>query len=138
LCQDGYICVRRPLWWLSPGNSQEPNRDIPSNAHYSAGGSRGTPLTNIALAIELLRMEKNSALIDSVRRNIKDMDVLIAQFLDFARADTLETANRVSQPARARVRHGSDEPYLRHRRYNYLERCASATGKIMHVVEPWA
>src|ERR1700732_3480107 len=54
-----------------------------------------TPLTNIRLAIELLRMEKSSALIDSVCRNIKDMDVLIAQFLDFARADTLESANRV-------------------------------------------
>jgi two-component system osmolarity sensor histidine kinase EnvZ len=54
-----------------------------------------TPLTNIGLAIELLRIEKNSALIDSVRRNIKDMDVLIAQFLDFARAGTLETANGV-------------------------------------------
>jgi len=26
------------LWWLSPGNAQEPDRDIPSNAHYSAGG----------------------------------------------------------------------------------------------------
>jgi multimeric flavodoxin WrbA len=37
--------VRRSLWWLSPGNSQEPNRDISSNAYYSAGGSRGTSST---------------------------------------------------------------------------------------------
>ena len=28
--------------------------------------------------------------------------------------------------------------YLRRRRGNHLERCTSATGKIMQVVEPWA
>ena len=33
-----YLIGACAMWWLSPGNSQEPNHDIPSNAHYSAGG----------------------------------------------------------------------------------------------------
>jgi two-component system osmolarity sensor histidine kinase EnvZ len=54
-----------------------------------------TPLTNIRLAVELLAMRCDSELIDSVRRNVKDMDALIVQFLDYARAGTLETSNPV-------------------------------------------
>src|SRR5712664_1382423 len=33
-----YVFFACAMGWLSPGNSQEPNRDIPSNAHYSPGG----------------------------------------------------------------------------------------------------
>lgn len=32
-----YLILAWALCWLSPGHSQEPNRDIPANAHYSAG-----------------------------------------------------------------------------------------------------
>jgi hypothetical protein len=32
-----YLVFACAMGWLSPGNSQEPNRDVPSNAHYSAG-----------------------------------------------------------------------------------------------------
>ena len=32
-----YVIFACAMGWLSPGNSQEPSRDIPSNAHYSAG-----------------------------------------------------------------------------------------------------
>jgi len=36
-CASRYLIYACALWWLSPGNAQEPDRDIPSNAHYSAG-----------------------------------------------------------------------------------------------------
>lgn len=49
-----------------------------------------TPLTRVALAVELLSATGNAALIDSARRNINDMEVLIAQILDYARTGTLE------------------------------------------------
>ena len=32
-----YVIFACALSWLSPGYSQQPVRDIPSNAHYSAG-----------------------------------------------------------------------------------------------------
>lgn len=33
-----YVVFACAMWWVSPCSSEEPNRDIPSNAHYSAGG----------------------------------------------------------------------------------------------------
>jgi hypothetical protein len=33
-----YVIFACAMGWLGPGNSQEPSRDIPANAHYSAGG----------------------------------------------------------------------------------------------------
>jgi two-component system, OmpR family, osmolarity sensor histidine kinase EnvZ len=52
-----------------------------------------TPLTGIALAIELLSASSNSAMIESARRNIHHMEVLIAQILDYARTGNAETTN---------------------------------------------
>jgi two-component system, OmpR family, osmolarity sensor histidine kinase EnvZ len=54
-----------------------------------------TPLTRIALAIELLRKDSRAALLDSMQRNLKNMEVLIVQFLDYARTGAIETAERV-------------------------------------------
>ena len=37
LVASSYVIFICAMWWLSPSHSQEPNHDIPSNAHYSAG-----------------------------------------------------------------------------------------------------
>jgi two-component system osmolarity sensor histidine kinase EnvZ len=50
-----------------------------------------TPLTKLRLGVEILADVSDPALTSSMNRSVEEMDAIVGQFLDFARADDVET-----------------------------------------------